>query len=86
MHTQDLFELKLFVVLSWMLEDAERTTIGSYSVSGIAMAWYQNYFEHASCHVTINAFCQRNSEHNQHLATCRMSGIPIVNVQGCLVR
>ena len=31
--------------------------------------------------MTINAFCQRNSEHNQHLATCRMSGIPIVNVR-----
>ena len=70
-----------------MLEDAERTTIGSYSVSGIAMAWYRpykNYVEHANCcHVTIDAFCQRNSEHNQR--PCRMSGIPIVNVQGRLV-
>ena len=69
-----------------MLEDAERTTIGSYGVSGIAMAYgmVPNYVEHASCHVTIDAFCQRNSD---HLATCRMSGIPaIVNAQGRLVR
>ena len=74
-----------------MLEDAERTTIGSYSVSGIAMAWYtgtvrKNYIEHTSCHVTINAFCQRNSEHNQHLATCTMSGIPIVKGIGSVYK
>ena len=52
-----------------MLEDVERTTIGSYGVSGVV--WYgtvrKNYVEHASCHVTIDAFSQRNSEHNQHL-------------------
>ena len=47
---------------------------------------HKNYVKHVSCHVTIDAFSQRNSEHNQHLATCRMSGIPIVNVQGRLVR
>ena len=80
--------MKLFVVLSWMLKDVERTTIGRYGVSRVDMAWYtvSNYVEHASCHVTINAFFQRNSEHNQHLTTCRMRGIPIVNVQGSLVR
>ena len=33
--------LKLYEVLSWMLDDVERTTIGSYGVSGIAMAWYR---------------------------------------------
>ena len=69
--------LKLFVVLSRMLEDAERTTIGSYGMSGIGTV-RKNYIEHASCHVTIDAFSRRNSEHNQHLATCRMSGIPLM--------
>ena len=69
-----------------MFEDAERTTIDNYGVIGIAMAWYCPYVEHASCRVTIDTFRQRNSEHNQHLPTCRMSGIPIVNVQGHLVR
>ena len=71
-----------------MLEDVERTTIGSYGVSGVV--WHgtirKNYVEHASCHVTNDAFSQRNSERNQHLRTCRMRGIPIVNVQCCLVR
>ena len=80
--------MKLFVVLSWMLEDVERTTIGSYGVSGVL--WHgtvrKNYVEHASCHVTIDTFSQRNSKHNQHLTICRMRGIPIVNVQGRLVR
>ena len=80
--------MKLFVVLSWTLKDVERTTIGSYGVSGVV--WhgtvYKKYVEHASCHVTIDAFSQRNSKHNQHLTTCRMRGIPIVNVQGRLVR
>ena len=80
--------MELFVVLSWMLEDVELTTIGSYCVSGVV--WHgtvlKNYIEHASCHVTNDAFSQRKSEHNQHLATCRMCGIPIVNVQGRLVR
>ena len=79
--------MKLFVVLSWMLEDVERTTIGSCRVSGVV--WYgtvhKNYVEHASCHVRNDAFSQQNSEHNQHLTTCRMRGIPVVNVQG-LVR
>ena len=59
-HRISVSILKLFVVLSWMLEDAERTTIGSYGVSGIV--WYvpsvKNYVEHASCHVTIDAFSQ----------------------------
>ena len=68
-----------------MLEGVERTTIGSYGVSGVV--WHgtvrKNYVEHASCHVTIG---QRTSEHNQHLTTCRIRGIPIVNVQGRLVR
>ena len=73
--------LNMFVVLSWMLEDTERTNIGSYGVSGIGTV-RKNYVARARCHVTINAFSQRNSEHNQHLATCRISGIPIVNVQG----
>ena len=80
--------MKLFVVLSWMLEDVERTTIGSYGVSGVV--WHgtirKNYVEYASCHVTNDAFSQRNSEHNQHLTTCRMRGIPTVNVQGRLVQ
>ena len=80
--------MKLFVVLSWMLEDVECTTIGSYGVSGVV--WHgtvrKNYVEHASCRVTNDAFSQRNSEHNQHLTTCKMCGIPIVNVQGRLVR
>ena len=71
-----------------MLEDVELTTIGSYGVSGVV--WHgtilKNYVEHASCHVTNNVFSQRKSEHNQHLATCRMRGIPIVNVQGRLVQ
>ena len=40
MHTQDFcLNLKLLVVLSWMLKDTERTTIGSYGVNGIATAW-----------------------------------------------
>ena len=71
-----------------MLEDVERTTIGSYGVSGVV--WHgtvcKNYVEYASCHVTNDVFSQRNSEHNQQLTTCRMCGIPIVNVQGRLVR
>ena len=66
----------------------ERTTIGSYGVSGVV--WHgtvrNSYVEHASCHVTNDAFSQRSSERNQHLRTCRMRGIPIVNVQDCLVR
>ena len=76
--------MKLFVVLSWLLQDLERTTIASNGMSGIV--WHgtvrKNYVEHASCHVTNDAFSQRNSEHNQHLTTCRMHGIPIDNVQG----
>ena len=57
MYTQDfLFDLGnncTYIVLSWMLEDAERTTIGSYGVSGIAMARYHpQEIEHASCLVT----------------------------------
>ena len=59
-HSISVSTLKLFVVLSWMLEDAECTTIGIYGVSGIV--WYgtvrKNYVEHASCHVTIDAFSQ----------------------------
>ena len=70
-----------------MLEDVERTTIGSYGVSGIV--WHgtirKNYIEYARCRVTNDAFSQQNSEHNQHLTTCRMRGILIVNVQGRLV-
>ena len=50
-HRISVSTLKLFVVLSWMLEDAEHTTIGSYGVSGIV--WYgticKNYVEHACC-------------------------------------
>ena len=68
-----------------ILKDVERTTISSYGVSGIGTV-RKNYVEHASCHVTIDVFNQCNSEHNQHLATCRISGIPIVNVQGRLVQ
>ena len=71
-----------------MLEDEECTTIDSYGVSGVV--WHgtirKNYVEHASCHVTNNAFSQQNSEHNQHLTTGRMRRIPIINVQGRLVR
>ena len=50
--------LKLFVVLSWMLEDAECSTIGSYGVSGIVRhgTVRKNYVEHVSCHVTLDAF------------------------------
>ena len=71
-----------------MLEDVERTTIGSYGVSGVVWQGIvrKKYVEHASCHVTNDVFSQRNSEHNQHLPTCRRHGIPIVNVQGRLVR
>ena len=80
--------MKLFIVLSWMLEDVEHTTIGSYGVSDVV--WHgtirKNYVEHVSCHVTNDVFSQRNSEHNEHLTTCRMCGIPIVNVQGGLVQ
>ena len=52
------------------------------------MACRKNYMyvEHASCHVTIDTFSQQNSKHDQYLATYRMSGIPIVNVQGRLAR
>ena len=71
-----------------MLDNVERTTISSYGVSGVV--WYgtvrKNYVEHARYHVTNDAFSQRICEHNQHLTTCTMRGIPIVNVQGRLVR
>ena len=71
-----------------MLENVERTTIGSYGVSGVV--WHgtvhKNYVEHASYHLTNDVFSQRNSEHNQHLTTCKMREILIVNVQGRLVR
>ena len=50
--------LKLFVVLSWMLEDAECSTIGSCGVNDIV--WHgtvhKNYIKHVSCHVTLDTF------------------------------
>ena len=65
--------MKLFVVLSWMLEDVERTTIGSYGVSGVV--WHgtvrKNYVEHASCHVTIDVF-NLASEIPSTINTCRL--------------
>ena len=44
-----------------MLEDAERTTIGSYGVSGIAMGlWHGTTpVEHVSCHATIDALASK---------------------------
>ena len=43
--------MKLLVVLSCILEDVERTTIGSYGVSGVV--WHgtvrKNYVQHVSC-------------------------------------
>ena len=56
----------------------------NYGVNGIAKTWYgiysvrKNYIEHTSYHVTNDIFSQRNFEHNQHMATCRISEIAIV--------
>ena len=86
MHMQDFCfnsEVSRNLVL-----DARRR--GAHNYWQLWREWYgyvrKNFVEHASCHVTIDAFSQRNSEHNQHLATCRIPGIPIVNVQGRPVR
>ena len=88
-HMQD-FCFNSKVVRSLVLDALRR---GAHNYWKLWREWYsmvctvrKDYVEHMSCHVAIDAFSQRNSEHNQHLATCRMSGIPIVNVlQGHLV-
>ena len=82
MHTQD-FCFNSKVVCSLVL-DARRRGAHNYGVSGIVWYGYSPYthksdVEHASCHVTMDTFSQRNSKHNQHLATRRMSGIPIAS-------